>query len=85
MRQVVFGSSPSCDVHVDDPYVSPRHARVFETEDGVRVEDLGSTNGVYVIVQSVGSPVRVCGSMAIFPGDTICLGRIRIPWSKKND
>ena len=40
-----LGRSPSTDVHVDNPSVSRRHARVF-LENGVwMLEDLGSRNG----------------------------------------
>jgi hypothetical protein len=36
------------DVIVDDPYVAPRHLRVFRDEDGKLVaEDQGSTNGLF--------------------------------------
>ena len=31
----------------DDPFVSPRHARLTLAEGGVRIEDLGSLNGVF--------------------------------------
>jgi S-DNA-T family DNA segregation ATPase FtsK/SpoIIIE len=41
----VIGRDVSCDIVLDDPAVSPRHARV--TDDG-DVVDLGSTNGTWV-------------------------------------
>jgi pSer/pThr/pTyr-binding forkhead associated (FHA) protein len=35
-------------VLADDPYVSPRHARIIRRDGRVFVRDLGSVNGVYV-------------------------------------
>jgi len=44
----VLGSDPTCDVPVDDPFVSARHLRL-ETRDGRwQAVDLGSTNGTFV-------------------------------------
>jgi two-component system cell cycle response regulator len=46
---VTFGRSSECDVCVEDPGVSRRHARVMRSPDGgFCVEDLGSTNGSFV-------------------------------------
>lgn len=44
----VVGRSYSCDVIVDDRFVSPQHLRIDRDEEGrLFVEDLQSTNGVY--------------------------------------
>ncbi|ANS80562.1 Cell division protein FtsK [Serinicoccus hydrothermalis] len=45
-RWVTLGRDPRCDLTVADPGLSRRHLRVRQERDGVRVEDLGSTNGV---------------------------------------
>jgi len=46
---LVIGRQPGCDVVLDDALVSRQHARVRVMPDGsVVVEDLHSTNGVYV-------------------------------------
>ncbi len=48
-RSRTLGSDPSCEIHVDHPSVSKRHARVWITESGrLSIEDLGSSNGTYV-------------------------------------
>jgi pSer/pThr/pTyr-binding forkhead associated (FHA) protein len=49
----------------DDPYVSPRHARLIWNEGRWVVRDLGSTNGVYA---------RVQGATPLESGDLILLG-----------
>jgi Nif-specific regulatory protein len=44
---------PGCDVQLDDPSVSRRHARISRANAGWLIEDLGSTNGVTVNGASV--------------------------------
>jgi hypothetical protein len=41
----VIGRSQSCDLPLEDPLVSRRHACILSTEVEVTVEDLGSRNG----------------------------------------
>lgn len=47
-RPLTVGRSPECDIHVDHPGLSRLHARLVPTDDGVLVEDLDSTNGIFV-------------------------------------
>jgi FHA domain-containing protein len=47
--EVRVGRGYDNDVVIDDPYVAPRHLRVFRDEQGQLVaEDLGSVNGLYL-------------------------------------
>ncbi len=46
--QFLIGRSTDCQLSVDDPLVSRRHARLLVTDEAVYVEDLGSRNGVLV-------------------------------------
>jgi Protein of unknown function (DUF3662)/FHA domain len=46
--RLVLGRSRDCDVVVDDPNVSRRHAELRRDGGGWRVVDLGSTNGIKV-------------------------------------
>jgi DNA-binding winged helix-turn-helix (wHTH) protein len=43
--EVVVGRDPHCQVHLDLPGVSRRHARLQVTATGATIEDLGSKNG----------------------------------------
>jgi DNA-binding NtrC family response regulator len=43
---LVVGTAEDADAVLTDPGVSRRHLRLTETADGLRVEDLDSTNGV---------------------------------------
>lgn len=45
---VVIGRLDECDITIDDPKVSRRHAEVRPAGDAFRLVDLGSTNGTLV-------------------------------------
>jgi pSer/pThr/pTyr-binding forkhead associated (FHA) protein len=65
--EVEIGRSGSGLV-VDDVEVSRRHAAVGPAEDGLEVEDLGSTNGTWV------NDVRIEGRRRLTPGDVLRIG-----------
>jgi DNA-binding NtrC family response regulator len=44
----VVGKDPTCDVHVDDPFVSARHLRIEPRHGRWHLVDLGSTNGTFI-------------------------------------
>ena len=44
-KTLVIGRAPPADVVIPDPGLSRQHARITWGEDGIWVEDLGSTNG----------------------------------------
>ena len=48
MGQFLIGRTPECQLSLDDPLVSRRHAILEILADGVFVQDLGSRNGVFV-------------------------------------
>ena len=70
--RAVAGRDPSCEVCLEDPSVSRRHAEFRLLEDGSwQVVDLGSTNGVKVNGRRVSeTPLK--------PGDEIVLGLERL-------
>jgi len=43
-----IGSSPSCSLVLTDKTVSRRHLQALWVDDGVVLQDLGSTNGAYI-------------------------------------
>jgi pSer/pThr/pTyr-binding forkhead associated (FHA) protein len=45
---VVIGRAPECDISVPADEISRRHALLKPTQEGVAVEDLGSSNGTYI-------------------------------------
>jgi predicted component of type VI protein secretion system len=66
--QFVVGRSAGCQLSLDDPLVSRRHAMLVVSDDGVTVEDLQSRNGVVVNDQ------RISGALHLQPGDRILIG-----------
>src|SRR5207237_1130252 len=68
-RPVVVGAHGSCDLVLVDPQVSRRHAELAITTDGIRIKDLGSTNGTWwngtritEIVVPAGATVKIGGT-----------------------
>src|SRR5438067_8887706 len=70
-ERTTIGRSRECDVVIDDPNVSRKHAEVRRTIEGWMVVDLGSTNGVKVNGRRVREAV-------LSPGDEITLGLVRL-------
>lgn len=66
-----IGRSLAADVRFDDPTVSRRHALIVRQDDGVRLLDDRSLNGVFV------NGARVDGK-ALQDGDEIVVGRYRL-------
>ncbi len=66
---ILIGRGAEAQLSLDDDYVSTRHARVVSGENGVYLEDLGSTNGSYVNNQRVTAPTTITLS------DTVRIGR----------
>jgi len=44
----LVGRAPECNLRLDESGLSRQHARLVPSDDGVRVEDLGSTNGSFI-------------------------------------
>jgi hypothetical protein len=69
--EATVGRAAGCQIPLDDSFVSQLHARVFRTDDGVFVEDLGSTNGTFLNDQRVGGPQPVRRGDRIQVGQTV--------------
>ncbi len=57
--EFLIGRSPDCQLSLDDPQVSRRHAILVVQHDGVVIEDLASRNGVLVNGKRITGPTRV--------------------------
>jgi hypothetical protein len=57
----VIGRANECELHLDDPGVSRRHAEVRVTNNEAEIIDLGSTNGIRVNGRAVPSARLVDG------------------------
>jgi hypothetical protein len=73
---IVIGRSSGCDVVVDDPNVSRRHAEIRRLGEGYSLVDLGSTNGTEVNGQRV-------GETSLMNGDVIGVGTTRLTFERR--
>jgi len=78
MRPMVIGRDAGCDLPIDDPSTSRRHARFTPMADGYVVEDLGSKNGTLVndapcrqTLLHDGDRVLIGGALAVFHEEPI--------------
>ncbi|MBV8200915.1 MAG: FHA domain-containing protein [Acidobacteria bacterium] len=68
-RTLVVGRSPACDVPIRDLTVSRHHGEVEAAAAGLRVRDLGSTNGTFI------NGVRINEGVAA-PGTRVAFGKV---------
>jgi predicted component of type VI protein secretion system len=66
--QFAVGRSAGCQLSLDDPLVSRRHALLVVSKEGVTIEDLQSRNGVIVNGQRIG------GRTPLRAGDKVVIG-----------
>ena len=68
--ELIVGRSREGEGRIPDPEISRTHARVYvESDGGLAIEDLGSTNGVFV------GGIRITAPRALSPGDTLRMGQ----------
>lgn len=72
----VLGRSRECDVVLDDPNISRRHAEIRPRGGSWVLSDLGSTNGVAI------GGVKVERPRVLAPGDVIELGHSRVTFEQ---
>jgi FHA domain len=68
LGEFFIGRSADCQLSLDDPLVSRRHALLTVSEAGVSIEDLGSRNGVLT------NGTRITGRQQLADGDKITIG-----------
>ncbi|MEP6946358.1 MAG: FHA domain-containing protein [Acidobacteriota bacterium] len=70
-KELTIGRDQKNDITLDGLQISGKHARLIQTDAGIYVDDLGSTNGVYA------NGVRV-SRQVISPEDTVQIGLFEI-------
>lgn len=70
-QECVIGRSSDCEVPIDDPNASRRHASLRLVGADVVVEDLQSRNGTFVDGRLIGSPTTVSAESRIIIGHTV--------------
>jgi pSer/pThr/pTyr-binding forkhead associated (FHA) protein len=71
-RSIVLGRDRDCDLVLPSRFVSRRHACFFRRAEQIFVEDLGSTNGVFVSGELIAQPTEVA------LGDAIQIGPLNL-------
>lgn len=69
--EVIIGRGEKCHLVLDDSYVSQMHARIFNREGAIMVEDLGSTNGTYLNRRRITSPTELQRGDRVKIGKTV--------------
>jgi hypothetical protein len=69
-NMTIIGRREDCDLRIPVGDVSRKHCRLVRTDDGIRIEDLGSSNGTYV------NGTRVQES-DLHAGDTVGIGPVQ--------
>lgn len=77
-KEVSIGRSPENGLVIDNPAVSHYHARVFNEEGRLMLEDFGSMNGTFVNGQRV-------KMVTLKPGDSVGIGKHTIVISESRE
>src|SRR5262249_55558486 len=70
--EALIGRAPDCQVVLDHPTVSARHARLFLRDGQYFVEDTQSTNGTAV------NGLAISGPVGLKSGDLVQVGEVHI-------
>jgi pSer/pThr/pTyr-binding forkhead associated (FHA) protein len=70
-QELTVGRAAGCQITLDDSYASQLHARVFQRDGILYVEDLGSTNGTFLNTKKVTSPVALERGDHLKVGNTV--------------
>jgi len=69
--ETLAGRADDVAIFLGDVTVSRHHARFVVDDEGLKIEDLGSTNGIYVNMQRL-------DSAALSPGDELIVGKFHL-------
>jgi two-component system, cell cycle response regulator len=67
-----IGRAPACELMLDSPGISRRHAELVVDEHSVTVRDLGSVNGTFVNETRIEAPVQLAGGDLLRFGVLVC-------------
>ena len=65
-----MGRADGADIHVEDPFASSSHARIFPRGEFLYIEDMGSTNGTYLNGRQLDGSERLRSSDVVRIGDS---------------
>ena len=70
-REIVIGRSSDLDMVLVEDMVSRRHAKITTTEQGILIQDVGSTNGTFVNGEKIEGVARLSEGDRILVGTSI--------------
>ncbi len=71
LKDSVLGRNQKCDIPIDDPFLSQRHAAFLWREGTCYLQDAGSTNGTFLNGKRIsGDPIE------LLSGDKVDLGQL---------
>jgi pSer/pThr/pTyr-binding forkhead associated (FHA) protein len=73
----LIGRSPECEIIINDPSISRRHAALTVQAGRILLKDLGSKNHTFVDAQAVGV------EMEILPGASLSFGKVEAQLNRK--
>jgi pSer/pThr/pTyr-binding forkhead associated (FHA) protein len=65
--RIIVGRSPDNEIYIKSKFVSRHHAQLVSDEDGCTIEDLNSTNGLFIGEKQV-------KKQQLMDGDVVTLG-----------
>lgn len=74
--ELMIGRDAKCQVILEDTYASQIHARVFAKDEGVFIEDMGSTNGTYL------NRKKVTSALSVARGDRVRIGKTEMEFKR---
>jgi len=69
---ITIGREPASTIRIDSLFVSRKHARIEQSDEGATLIDLGSSNGTSL------NGSRVEGSLPLTPGDVVSIGDVTL-------
>lgn len=72
-EEIIIGREQGCEIRIEAPGVSRRHARLLRQGDAYLLEDLASTNGVFINDQRLSAPQRLKHADRVRLGQTVTL------------
>ena len=84
-RPITIGAHASCDLVLTDAQVSRRHTELAAVPEGVRIKDLGSTNGTWWQGSRVTEAVVPAGAVVRCGGTSIRIGAAEAPLVPPSD
>ncbi len=77
-KVLTIGSNPESTIHLDDPTVSPLHAKITETTEGYVISDENSASGIFINEESI------IGKQVLKNGDKIRVGKSVIEFTQSD-